>query len=394
MYSFLEDVKSHPHLKAFAIIPKVGGSLSIIGSVFLIRDVILTMKEHSTIPLTTKIITLITVANLFMAFWEDFLSTWMVPADSLAFMAAGNITTCNFQGFISASAYMIVTTAYTMLSVLYYITVARKDWTTQKTRSMPAIFFFLIMPVIIGLGTAIPLYLTQQFNFNGMYSCNIAAYPLHCEWYEDIPCTRGTNASYILSVFFLYIIACVVFMIIFLVLLLCKVKKEAAKAVKCEYAAALGERRHPVASQALHYLGAFFFPNLASIISGVLYIFNKELSYKGVLIVVYIYAILWPLFGFLNSIVYFRLRYKSEKRNMPNASLTCLIGKTLSITPLSSLSAELDSIPPRISSSLIDDEDDLFGPLLRGESDTVSNNVIDPYASSATETTLTDNYVL
>ena len=105
------------HDKAFAIIPKAGGLLTIIGSI---------MRE---------IMTLIAAANLFLGIFENFLSTWMVPKSSPAFMAYGNTATCDTQGFISVLMFVVTTSAYTMLSALYYLTASRRDWTTQKTQS-------------------------------------------------------------------------------------------------------------------------------------------------------------------------------------------------------------------------------------------------------------------
>ena len=77
-------------LKAFAIIPKVGGSLSIIGSCLILCDV---GRKWQNVPLATEVVAHITVANLFIAFWECFLSTWMVPRGSPAYMARGNVAT-------------------------------------------------------------------------------------------------------------------------------------------------------------------------------------------------------------------------------------------------------------------------------------------------------------
>jgi len=364
------------HEKAFAVIPKIGGVLSIIGSLLILRDVFLKFKEHKTIPLTTKIMTLITVANLALGFWENFLSTWMVPKDSKAFLASGNVTTCNLQAFISVSMYMVVETAYTMLSALYYITVVRRDWTTQKTQSMTVRFSFLGLPIIIGLGTAISLLATQQYNFDGVYSCGIASYPLNCHYNKDIPCTRAPNAEYILSGLFIYVLACFAVIIIFLSMLLCKVRKQDAESERysCEYLKGVkgeGRRSNPVAFQSLRYLTAFFIPNIAFIIWGVMDISNIELSDNGWLIAVYLYVILWPLFGALNSLVYFRLRYLNEKKSNPEATWSSLIGKTLSIHPPSRRSTANETLPPPISSLI--DEDDLYSPLFEDESAYGSN---------------------
>jgi hypothetical protein len=123
------------HDKAFAIIPKCGGFLTITGSIMILRDMALKIKANRTIPLTGEIMTLIAAANLFLGIFENFLSTWMVPKSSPAFMAYGNTVTCDTQGFISVLMLVVTTSAYTMLSALYYLTVSRTDWTTQKTQS-------------------------------------------------------------------------------------------------------------------------------------------------------------------------------------------------------------------------------------------------------------------
>lgn len=123
------------HDKAFAVIPKIGGGLTVIGSIMILRDMALKIKANRTIPLTGEIMTLIAAANLFLGIFENFLSTWMVPKGSPAFMAYGNTATCDTQGFITVLMLVVTTTAYTMLSVLYYLTVSRTDWTTQKTQS-------------------------------------------------------------------------------------------------------------------------------------------------------------------------------------------------------------------------------------------------------------------
>ncbi|KAL7441498.1 hypothetical protein ACHAXM_011545 [Skeletonema potamos] len=363
-----------PNFKAIVIIPKVGGVLSMVGSLLILRDVTLKIKLHRTIPLSTKIMTLITVALLFIGFWDSFLSTWMVPKDSPhAFLASGNVTTCNIQAFFAVSMLIIVETAYTMLSALYYITVARRDWTTAKTQSSKVMLSFLALPIVIGLGFAIPLLVTNQFNFTGVYSCSISPYPLGCEYEEDIPCTRGPNSSYILRGLFIYVLFCFAFIVIFLSLLLYNLKKHDSQTAK--YASHYlggkgGGVRIPVAVQALRYVTVFFIPNIAFIIWAIIDIFHIQISTHVWLAVLYLYVIVWPMFGALNALVYFRLRFLNERRSNPDAAWTILIGKTFTISPLSNRT----STPPQIS-ALIDEDDNLSSPLFEDESATGSNDV-------------------
>eukprot|EP00986_Skeletonema_menzelii_P002696 scaffold747_cov145-Skeletonema_menzelii.AAC.22 len=375
----MEGQEINSHDKAFAIIPKVGGILSIIGCVLILRDVFLKVKKHKTIPLTAKIMTLITVANLFIAFWENFLSTWMVPKDSGAFMASGNVRTCNLQAFISVLMYMIVETAYTMLSALYYITVVRRDWTTQRTRSLTVVFSFLGLPIIIGLSTAVPLLAAHQYNFDGLYSCNIAAYPLHC-WHNNVPCTRAPNASYIRGWLYIYVLACFAFIIIFLSVLMYNVKKQEAELAKqssCDYLQGIrgqGGLSNPIVGSCWRYLTVFFIPNLALMIWGVIDISGINLSDTGWRFVDYLYVILWPMFGALNGLVYFRLRYLHEKKSSPEATWTSLLGKALSIPSVIKPSTANETLPPPMSS--LNDHYDLYTPLFEDDNATGSNNEV------------------
>ena len=368
-------VTSSSHDKAFVIIPKVGGVLSIIGSLLLLRDVALKIKGHEAIPLTTKIITLITVAALFIGFFESFLSTWMIPKDSDACLASGNVTTCNVQAFISVWMFIVVETGYSMLSVLYYMT-ARRDWTTQKTQSWKVIFVCLVLPVIVGLGTAIPLLVTNQYNFTGIYSCNIAPYPLGCDYDDGVPCTRAPNATYIRGGFFVYVLVCFAVIIIFLSMLLYNLKKQDAQTAKysSHYLGGQGGgMRNPVAFQSLRYVSVFFIPNIAFIIWAVIDIVEIQPSQSVYYAMIYLYVVVWPLFGALNSLVYFRLRFINERRSNPEASWTNLMRKTFTITPLSIRSNTNETHPLRISALI--DEDDLSSPLFEDESASGSNGV-------------------
>ena len=370
----VDDQEIVSHHKAYAIIPKVGGILSIIGCVLILRDVSLKVKEHKAIPLTAKIMTLITVANLFIAFWENFLSTWMVPKESVAFMASGNAATCDLQAFISVLMYMILETAYTMLSALYYIIVVRKDWTTQKTQSLSVVSSFLGIPIIMGLGTSIPLLAAQQYNFDGVYSCSIAAYPLNC-WHNNAPCTRAPNAAYIRALLYVYVLACFAMIIMFLSMLVYNVKKQEAELAKdCDYLQGIRGKgwSNPVVGTCLRYLTVFFIPNLALMIWGVIDVSGIHLSDTGWRVVEYLYVILWPMFGALNSLVYFRLRYLNVKKSTPESRWTSLIGKSLAIPSLMRLSTVDEALPPPMSPLM--GQDDVYTPLFEDETATGSNN--------------------
>ena len=65
-----------PLAKSIAILPKVGGTLSLIACSLIIRDVILKWKLKKSVSLLTVLVFCITVADWFFSFFAAILSTW------------------------------------------------------------------------------------------------------------------------------------------------------------------------------------------------------------------------------------------------------------------------------------------------------------------------------
>jgi len=282
-------------LKAFAILPKVGGSFSIVGSCLVLRDV---GRKWQKVPLTTEVVAHITVANLFIAFWECFLSTWMVPKDSPAFMATGNTVTCNVQGFISVGMFIILESSYAILSVLYWIMVAY-GWTERKTQRRQIRFFFLGLPVVIGIGFATPPLFYQMYNFSGAYTCLLEEYPLNCDIDPDLVCTRGATARNWQAGLFIAVLACLVVIIVSMCLLVKNVRSQEKKSDR--YLTKGQKKRRAMTRrtfwQAIRYFLVFFISNLPFFIYAV---YDIALVYAPVSIT-FIYTIVWPMFGVFNS---------------------------------------------------------------------------------------------
>ena len=103
--------------KSFAIIPKVGGTLSCIGSTLIVRDIVKKYRNKKSVALTSTMMLSISVANIVGSFFGYVMSTWMVPRGD-AFYAAGNLATCEAQGFIVTWNLVYFVTSYAMLSAL------------------------------------------------------------------------------------------------------------------------------------------------------------------------------------------------------------------------------------------------------------------------------------
>mmetsp|Transcript_28930 Transcript_28930/g.46946 ORF Transcript_28930/g.46946 Transcript_28930/m.46946 type:complete len:82 (+) Transcript_28930:1028-1273(+) len=80
------------------------------------------------------------------------------------------------------------------------------------------------------------------------------------------------------------------------------------------------------------------------------------------------------MFGALNGLVYFRLRYLHEKKSSPEATWTSLLGKALSIPSVIKPSTVNETLPPPMSS--LNDHYDLYTPLFEDDNATGSNNEV------------------
>ena len=72
---------NEPSWIAWAILPKFGATISIISSIFLVRDVIIKRhkENNKSISLTNVILFGISVNDIIGAFFSFFMTTWMVP---------------------------------------------------------------------------------------------------------------------------------------------------------------------------------------------------------------------------------------------------------------------------------------------------------------------------
>ena len=127
---------------------------------------------------------------------------------------------------------------------------------------------------------SIPLLPTGQYNFSGVYACTISPHPFNCHYDEGVPCTRAPNAMYIREGLFIYVLACMFFIIIFISMLAFKVKKLDAETANYSsmYLQNQGGISNPVLFQSLRYVTAFLIPNIVFMIWAVCDIFNMQMS--------------------------------------------------------------------------------------------------------------------
>lgn len=352
-------------LKSWAIIPKVGGAFSIIGSCLILRDI---RKKWPKVPLTTEVITNITVANLFIAFWECFLSTWMVPKDTLyADLTAGNTATCEAQGFIAGTMFIVLELSYAVLAILYWIIVAR-GWNERHTQRRSVRFLCLGLPLIIALAFSIPALFLEWYNFDGAYTCGIEEYPKNCDVDPATfgVCTRGPNARTALTMLCIFAFVCTVIILVFMCLLVRNVRIQEAASDRY---LSKGQKKQREMTQKTFWQGlrlflVFFITNLPRYI----YAIYDLTRHDPPTTITFIYVIVWPLFGVFNSFAYFRPRYLSYRQKNPEKSMIHCLFSALDIHPSFCSRKSDESIPP-ISSDLMDYGEDFNSPLFREEFD-------------------------
>ena len=239
--------------KAIALIPKFSAFLSVIGSGFIIYDIVL---SHFNIPLTWwkkkkpnpnsftsdkfntrgsggscvnsnrgrssrrfaqrktlknsayyRLMLAMSISD-FMVSFAWFCTTWPIPKDensrdNPSEMVYGNIgtpKTCEAQAFFIQLG--IITPFYNALLACYYYLTIRREWKEEEfKRRIEYVGHFV--SVSFGFGTSIAGLVMELFN-NSVVWCWIAPYPAGCgDGPDQVPCDRGAN-SYSLRWAFYY----------------------------------------------------------------------------------------------------------------------------------------------------------------------------------------------
>jgi len=160
----------HDQQMTISIVFKVAAVFSIIGSSYIIFD-ILYKKKCIRSPLH-RIVLGLSVHDLIVSFFSSFLNTWMVPRESDWWGAIGNCRTCAAQGFFFSFSFEGIMGYICMLSLYCFLKV-RKDLEDAKfvkyVESWSHIVNFLF-----GLIYAIP-------------SLFLNANAPDCDWYSCVP---------------------------------------------------------------------------------------------------------------------------------------------------------------------------------------------------------------
>lgn len=307
---------------------KFGGFLSMIATVFTMRDILTRFLHGETIRLTSKLIFEWALAALGASFWSAFLSSWMVPVESGIYMASGNTVTCTVQGFLDSFFYGVTVLTYTVLAITYCFLAKfkRKDELPMSRNLMlilgvsPTICFFLALA---------PLF-DQAYNYTELHICGIAEYPMGCiSDLTPFECERGENARQMwISRFFIVCLANLL-IIISVVILIRSVLARENRMIRYEGSARRSSvatdssRSRKVMWQGIWYILAFeiswgaWYAFQFIRISADKHMNTRQFYNVDVSAILYIGAVTHPTQGVWISMVYFRPKYLKFRQRDP-----------------------------------------------------------------------------
>ena len=186
---------------AIAVVPKITGSLSMMGSAWILYEVL--SDKHKRQSTYHRILLGLSVSDFNKSFWAYLLSSWMMPNSGeyvFFYGSVGNLTTCNLQGFMFQLG--LATPLYNSALSLYYLLLLKYRWTPlQMAHRMEPYLHGTI--ILVSLTLAIVPLLLDLYNPTVVSWCTITEYPPRCGgrsnmWNMDSnsDCTRGRSMSF------------------------------------------------------------------------------------------------------------------------------------------------------------------------------------------------------
>jgi hypothetical protein len=186
---------SSTQLQMLKIIPRVTGSLSILGSTFIIYDVVKvkTARNKNKTKNTGKVIDRFLIGmsacDILASVSNPVILNLALPEK---FGGKGNQATCNAQGFFSQ--FVTATALYSGCMALTYLLSIKYGWNElQLWQCVERIAHVLIFTFVVVSGTA-SIFL-ELYNPTPL-SCTMVEFPFGCGGEETPPCIRGESAPF------------------------------------------------------------------------------------------------------------------------------------------------------------------------------------------------------
>jgi len=295
--------------KALAICPKVGALLSMGGTVYIFLKIFASNRlnrPNRPEVVYNRLLLGLTIGDFAYAL-VAFFSTWPVPKDTIysdyIWGEAGNQTTCDIQGFFHLWGALMAIVYMSSLS-LYFLLIIRYKWALERLQK--------IEPYMHGLAwifasTASVICVSKDLTNPFIVGCGVQSYPLKCNSSKGVPCIRGENAviyQWILVITptvvgLIFVSACMIMMYATV-----RTRQSAAARFRRD-----GDTSETVDEQisedfrrAWQFTGVYIFLSIPILAA----IFTFAISGKQSFIIAMLRAIITPMQGFFNAIVFSR----------------------------------------------------------------------------------------
>lgn len=283
---------------------RVASALSIIGSTYIIQDVLRDLgkwKESVYHRIMLGLSTVDVLSSLFLLFLQG----WPLPKE-LGPFAFGTMYTCDATGFIGNIG-MIGTPLYNCTLATYFLVQLKYHW--SKPRIEAAEKWFHIVPWTVAIVTSVAGLAANTFGpFFG--TCWVTeAYPIGCgEPGSLVKCSRGGNGAF--AYFWGFLILCLVFTILFVSITMFLVYKSVwtieNEAVRYSFARYSARRiNHYEMSRRIKIQGILYALALLSTYIGlILFFVIWSITGHQSMIFFFVVRIIFPLQGFFNMLIY------------------------------------------------------------------------------------------
>lgn len=303
--------------KWLAIAPKPFSLLSILGSGFILKHILISKERRSQVYHHILIgLCVYDIISSFTRFW----GTWAIPSGTPdVYLASGSQETCNAQAFLQQLG--VAVPIYTAESALYYFLVVAFGWKERQLKKIEIVLH--LIPSALGWASSIVGIATNSFSASALWC-----------WYS--PDATNLRFGFCYGVVW----ACIFLVCILMAAMYMKVfmqerklrkyqhpivgRKEGATITDTEQkkknkaSASKASASKRIAVQGILYSGSFI---LAWLFASWARIYEMANGTTAPFAIQALFTITSPLQGFFNMLVYFRPKYLSYRRDHPDFSI-------------------------------------------------------------------------
>eukprot|EP00934_Nitzschia_sp_Nitz4_P004153 Nitzschia sp. Nitz4//scaffold146_size56529//53231//54469//NITZ4_006582-RA/size56529-processed-gene-0.57-mRNA-1//1//CDS//3329536653//4143//frame0 len=294
--------------------------LSLVGSGTILY---LIWKRHKMDELYHRLILGLSVSDVLTTVGLT-IQPYMLPRESGYPFAIGNQTTCTIVGilhpfYISSYCHNCALALYFMLMIRY----GKKEKDIQRLLEPWCYIFAFGFPLIYTTVCA-SLGLFNPNPFMGL--CNVFPYPADCTFIEDVECTRGKEAAFMVPIHDATTLVLVVVGLVCTWMVFSTIQQRGRVMRRYSFAGQLDEnqyaRQQDVSVQAIYYAFAYSIGFVTVVLTEILKgIYKPQLEVIGdmanfpfFVAMTFLIWLFFPLQGLLNCIIYIRPRLKQWQR--------------------------------------------------------------------------------